>query len=194
VRINDNPMLRDVIFPPRPLGAAGVEIQRNPRLAELSMLLKCSPFWYTIADSPDLQRLPVSVREPASQFSLLCTDDRTQSYSIVGVPSLRDLTELPRATVLAQLDIRGNTGLIGLDGLEELGHVLELVVDGNPKLESLAGLDPAMGGGLRIVETVFAVLNNVTLDQCDVDILAESLLAQNTELTLDVEGNGGGCQ
>lgn len=195
VRINDNPMLREVTFPSTTIKAEGLEVQRNPRLADLSMHLFCSPFWYTIADSPALLRLPVSVHDPSRPSpSLLCADDRTDTYSLVGVPSVTDLTALPRVTRLAKLEIRGNSGLRDLEGLEDLESVKELIVDDNPVLQSLAGLDPAVGGRLEMVDERFAVRNNPALDQCDVDALAESLSSQTGELIIDVAGNGGGCQ
>jgi hypothetical protein len=192
VRINDNPALRAIAFPPIPLKAEGLEIQRNPRLADLSMHLLCSPFWYTISDSPALPSLPVSVRD-LSQESLLCSD-RTIAYAVSGVPSLTDMTALPRAVGLATLEIRDNAGLARLDGLQDLQQVEELLIEGNPRLGSLAGLDPAMGGGLERVESRFSVQNNPTLDQCAVGDFADVLLAESQSLSVEIAGNGGACQ
>lgn len=193
VRISDNPVLREVVFPQHPIKAAGVEIERNPQLVDLSARLLCSPFWYAITDCPLLQDLPQSVRESTPIPSLLCAD-RTEAYSVVGIPAISDLTALPRVQSLARLEIGANAGLAGLGGLEELQYVAELVIEDNPKLASIAKLDVVMQGGLLTVESLLAVRNNQMLDQCEVNDFAELLLAQNDELTLDIGGNGGGCQ
>jgi hypothetical protein len=181
-----------------------VYISDNPTLQNINALGKLSYIggYLTINDNNILTNLTglehltemglsVHIYNSPALLSLTGLDSLTSIGGFVSIfnnASLNNLTGLGKLKSIGYyLAIDNNNAMTSLNGVDNLTNIYEIIIDGNPVLNSLIGLENINSDSLEKL----IVRNNTSLSVCAVKSICDYMGSPNG--TIEIHDNAVGC-